>query len=181
MPILGTRAGQTPCINKRGAQKGRPFGGKGVREAAYSAANASTGLSLDARQAGKTPDRAPRLNEDTRTPLMSQPSMMGVNDPTPKLGPSKRDPSKLSVLPRINPRTPPMSPINPESTKNRIITCPSRAPTDLRIPISRVLSSTAVYIVFISPTPPTMRVTAAMLASTVSMRLSVPWISSAIS
>ena len=57
--------------------------------------------------------------------------------------------------PAAIPMTPPTIPKNPDSIKNNMNIVEFLAQIDFMIPISFVLSTTAVYIVFIIPIPPT--------------------------
>ena len=62
-----------------------------------------------------------------------------------------------SATPMATPISPPTKPKNPDSMKNKVKIELFLAPIDFMMPISFVLSRTAVYIVFVIPMPPTTR------------------------
>ena len=70
-------------------------------------------------------------------------------------------PTTLTSTAISKPPTPPITPIIPASERNMPRTSAERAPRAFKIPISRVRSSTAVYIVFAMPRQATTKAIAA--------------------
>jgi HEAT repeat protein len=118
---------------------------------AYSYRSASTGASRAARIAGQRPKKRPTTSETSRPAAIAHPGIaVGI------VGYIQRK-SSPTLAPVINPTSPPI-PVNATaSSRNCCTMSRRRAPTALRMPISRVRSVTETSMMFITPTPPISR------------------------
>src|SRR5438046_8381706 len=114
----------------------------------HSARNATTGSSRAARAAGYTPNRTPTVAPSA--------SATATDHVVTRAGSGEsRSTSAAMAAPPSTPRRPPSSASVTDSARNWRRMSRRRAPTDLRMPISRVRSFTLISMMFMITIPPT--------------------------
>src|ERR1019366_2949851 len=123
-------------------------GRDGAEQTNHSALSAVIGSSRAARRAGYTPNRTPIVAPSRRATSTDHPVMRAGSGETAAT-------SSANPQPPITPSTPPVVAKAIASARNWRSMSRERAPTALRMPISRVRSETDISMMFMITMPPT--------------------------